>query len=154
MRSFQVFVDGEQLGTIREGEERRIPLLSGVHRLRLKVDWCNSPEVTFTAGPDNNPEYVCRASNVSPLDPIIRPRHYIEVAPADGFLVPQRPWTEDLGLRLAWGIPPIILLAVLAVALGVSALVYVLVGVGWMILVLATPMPRRKPKGAEYPPGL
>lgn len=147
LRAFQIFIDGQPQGTIKEDETSHISLTPGPHRLRLRVDWCRSPEVEFQVAAGEAVAYACRASYLSPLDALIRPRHYIELLPTTASLAPQRTAIEDLGLRvLLTVIPILIVIAVLAVV-GTGLLADELFGVPWFFLVMS--MPIRKKGGLK-----
>lgn len=49
LRAYKVLLDGEQVGRIKEGQEIEVPVSPGRHRLHLKIDWCWSNVVEFTA---------------------------------------------------------------------------------------------------------
>jgi len=42
MRSFEVLMDDNKIGEIKDGEEKEIKLPPGKHLLKLKIDWCYS----------------------------------------------------------------------------------------------------------------
>lgn len=42
LRAYRVFVDGDKVGTIRQGEDRFFPLKPGTHEVVLWIDWCRS----------------------------------------------------------------------------------------------------------------
>lgn len=48
-RAYTVVVDGKPVGHIRNGEIREFPITGGQHDLSLKVDWCRSNVIHFTA---------------------------------------------------------------------------------------------------------
>jgi hypothetical protein len=45
LRAYQILVDGETVGEIREGSELTIPVPPGLHAIQLRIDWCSSPEI-------------------------------------------------------------------------------------------------------------
>lgn len=45
LRKFQVFIDGEAVCSLRNGETRAFSVSGGRHTVRAGVDWCSSPEV-------------------------------------------------------------------------------------------------------------
>ena len=51
-RAYKVILDGAEIGEIRNGETRDYPISAGRHELRLKIDWCGSNVVEFTAEGD------------------------------------------------------------------------------------------------------
>lgn len=48
-RSYGVFVDGDCVLRIREGEKKQIAVTPGVHSLTVGVDWCHSQAFTINA---------------------------------------------------------------------------------------------------------
>jgi len=49
LRAYRVFVDGKEIGKVGNGETKTFPVNPGAHRLALKIDWCGSKAVEFTA---------------------------------------------------------------------------------------------------------
>jgi len=49
LRAYKIMFDGVVIGAIRNGETRTFPILSGLHSLSLKIDWCGSKPVKFAA---------------------------------------------------------------------------------------------------------
>ncbi|MGW0230875.1 hypothetical protein ACWDWO_21390 [Actinopolymorpha singaporensis] len=51
-RAYRILVDGVQVGRVRRGESTTVTLTPGTHHVRLRIDWCTSPEVSvdITAG--------------------------------------------------------------------------------------------------------
>lgn len=47
LRDFRIYVDGEKIGTIKDGETKDFVVSSGQHSIAAKIDWCSSPEVSF-----------------------------------------------------------------------------------------------------------
>ena len=41
-RAYEIVLDGEIVGTIRDGETWEFSIANGQHYLSLKVDWCGS----------------------------------------------------------------------------------------------------------------
>ena len=58
-RAYQIYVDGEQKGEIRRGASADFFVTEGTHRLRLKIDWCGSPEIEFSAAAEETVEFEC-----------------------------------------------------------------------------------------------
>ncbi len=44
VRSYRVFVDDLEIGTLKEQEELLVPVTPGSHYVHLKIDWCSSPQ--------------------------------------------------------------------------------------------------------------
>ncbi len=50
LRAYEVIVDGNTAGEIRNGGTKKFPISSGQHDLLLKIDWCGSKTIRFTTG--------------------------------------------------------------------------------------------------------
>jgi hypothetical protein len=48
MRDYKIFVDGQQVGTISNGQTKEFTILAGRHRVAARIDWCSSPDVSIT----------------------------------------------------------------------------------------------------------
>jgi len=60
MRNYQIIVDNELLGTLKGGETKEINVDPGKHSLKLTIDWCSSPELTFDIKEGETIEFNCR----------------------------------------------------------------------------------------------
>lgn len=47
MRDIGIYLDGEKIGTIGNGQTREFEIEPGEHQVRTKVDWCGSKTVNF-----------------------------------------------------------------------------------------------------------
>ena len=47
LRDFRIYIDGEKIGTIADGETKDFIIFSGQHSIVAKIDWCSSPEISF-----------------------------------------------------------------------------------------------------------
>lgn len=45
LRNYQIYIDGEMVGLIANGETKDFITTPGQHTLVAKVDWCSSPEI-------------------------------------------------------------------------------------------------------------
>jgi hypothetical protein len=61
-RKYRVLLDGVEVGRIANGEVQSIPVASGTHRLQLKIDWCSSNAVDFTAQVDQIAKFHCSSA--------------------------------------------------------------------------------------------
>lgn len=50
LRAYKVVLDGKVIGKIKNDETRDFRIPSGSHELSLKIDWCRSNTIGFTAG--------------------------------------------------------------------------------------------------------
>jgi hypothetical protein len=47
MRDYKIFIDGQQVGTIANGETKEFPSTVGQHIVTAKIDWCSSPDISI-----------------------------------------------------------------------------------------------------------
>lgn len=47
MRDYKIFIDGQQAGTIANGETKDFPTTVGHHIITAKIDWCGSPNISI-----------------------------------------------------------------------------------------------------------
>ena len=47
VRDYQVFIDNNKIGTIRNNETKNFTISPGNHNMVIKIDWCSSPIFTF-----------------------------------------------------------------------------------------------------------
>lgn len=144
LRTFKIFLDDAHVEGIRDGETKRLAIPSGSHRLQLRCDWCRSPELDLDFNESHQPAYVCRTSYLSPADPILRPRHYIDLVPEGQPLPSQRTLGEDFALRAGIGIPPAVVLIVILAILNSGPAIATGLGSAWIFLALLVPIPKRK----------
>lgn len=45
MRAFKIFIDGQEAGTIANGETKDFETKAGKHTVTAKIDWCSSPDI-------------------------------------------------------------------------------------------------------------
>ena len=53
-RKFKIFVDGENIDLIKNGEIKELDLKSGNHKVQFKIDWCGSSEVQIEIPEDKS----------------------------------------------------------------------------------------------------
>lgn len=58
-RRYDILVDGKPMGKIKHGERLELLVPPGQHELFLKIAWCTSPSITFTAQPGDVVEFFC-----------------------------------------------------------------------------------------------
>jgi hypothetical protein len=58
-RAYKIYVDGEQKGEIRRDSTEDFFVPEGAHRIQLKIDWCGSREIEFSAGAEETVEFDC-----------------------------------------------------------------------------------------------
>lgn len=47
MRDYNIFIDGQQVGTIANGESKDFPTTAGRHTVTAKIDWCSSQDIAI-----------------------------------------------------------------------------------------------------------
>jgi hypothetical protein len=65
LRSYEIILDGVQIGILKRGECKEIKVTPGEHEMSLHIDWCSSNSVSFTAR-DEDLKFEC-GNNVKGL---------------------------------------------------------------------------------------
>ena len=47
-RAFGIYIDGERVGTINDGETKEYEIGNGNHEIFAKIDWCRSPKIDLS----------------------------------------------------------------------------------------------------------
>lgn len=47
IREYKIYIDGQLIGKIGNGETKYFETTTGLHTLNVKTDWCSSPDITF-----------------------------------------------------------------------------------------------------------
>lgn len=47
-RQFGIYVDGQKIGTIANGEIKTFEIPDGTHSIKAKIDWCGSRQIDFS----------------------------------------------------------------------------------------------------------
>jgi len=50
MRDYKIFIDGQQVATIANGETKDFATTAGQHTVTAKIDWCSSPDISINIG--------------------------------------------------------------------------------------------------------
>lgn len=56
LRSYNIFVDGERIGSVANGQAEEFSVPAGEHKIIAKITWCSSPELSFNIG-ENEKKY-------------------------------------------------------------------------------------------------
>lgn len=64
LRAYQIVLDGEPVGTIRQGMSSSFEVQPGRHEIFLTIDWCSSRHVSVDLAPDARVHLICRGGNV------------------------------------------------------------------------------------------
>lgn len=67
-RTYRIYLDGRRVGKIRAGEELRLPISPGKHRLQLRIDWTASQKLEFEIGEDDGADFVCKPGWTTPWE--------------------------------------------------------------------------------------
>ena len=62
LREYIMVLDGAEIGRIRVGESFKMPISPGEHQIFLKIDWCRSNLLNFTAEEGIQVELECGSS--------------------------------------------------------------------------------------------
>ena len=65
-RDYRIVVDGRTVGRVANGAEVRVALTPGAHQVRMKIDWCRSPDLDVVVGEGEEIRLDC-GPNASPL---------------------------------------------------------------------------------------
>jgi hypothetical protein len=58
-RAYRIFIDGTEVGKVSHGSTWKLAVPPGHHRMRLKIDWCRSRDVSFDAQPGEITSFRC-----------------------------------------------------------------------------------------------
>ena len=47
IRDYKIFIDGQKVGTIANGETKDFPTTVGQHIITAKIDWCSSQDISL-----------------------------------------------------------------------------------------------------------
>lgn len=47
MRDYRLYIDGQKIGAIGNGETKDFEVTGGHHTVIAKIDWCSSPDLSF-----------------------------------------------------------------------------------------------------------
>ena len=63
LRSYQIVLDGERVGTIRQGMGHAFEVSAGHHEIILTIDWCSSQRLSLYLEPGEKVKLVCQGRN-------------------------------------------------------------------------------------------
>ncbi|MEO8002729.1 MAG: hypothetical protein ABI644_12715 [Arenimonas sp.] len=49
VRAYAVMLNGKKIGELKNGESKDFTIAAGSHSIQMKIDWCGSETVRFTA---------------------------------------------------------------------------------------------------------
>ena len=59
LRSYEIVIDGEVVATVRAGQTVTVPVVTGSHTLRVRIDWCGSEEIGFEVRAGEHIKFEC-----------------------------------------------------------------------------------------------
>lgn len=81
-----MLIDGQKVGSIRQGQRVAFAVQAGLHTVELRVDWCRSPVHNVSTGDGDTARLVCHPAGSSWTglwDTIFRRAQYIAVSAED-----------------------------------------------------------------------
>lgn len=57
LRPYRIYMDGKPLGKIANGKTMEFTVPAGTHTLQAKIDWCASPELSFSVWDGNTASF-------------------------------------------------------------------------------------------------
>lgn len=61
-RKYKVNVDGKEVCSLKNGEEKSLNLENGKHIIKVTIDWCSSNEIEFNYTQNQNLIFLCHSS--------------------------------------------------------------------------------------------
>jgi hypothetical protein len=58
VRNYRLFIDGQKVGTISNGQRKEFEIPPGRHSLVAKIDWCSSPELTIEINENDSKTFI------------------------------------------------------------------------------------------------
>ncbi len=59
LRAYEITLNDSLLGTVKAGETELFDINPGIYRIKLKIDWCSSEEITFEVSNDEIINFTC-----------------------------------------------------------------------------------------------
>jgi len=59
LRSYRVFLDDREIGTVSRHKEKEFHISPGKHIIQLKIDWCKSNQLEFEIERDQVINFIC-----------------------------------------------------------------------------------------------
>ncbi len=84
LRRYKVVVDGQMVGALAWDESKDFPIEPGPHKVRIKIDWTGSSELTFAANDGQIVEFECMPAGSAffgALRAFVAPHHYVDLRP-------------------------------------------------------------------------
>lgn len=65
LRAYRIEIDGDVVGSIKRHQTRTFDVPEGMHKVRMRIDWCGSPIVDVPVGPQGA-ELICSPNKYLP----------------------------------------------------------------------------------------
>jgi hypothetical protein len=75
-RSYEIILDGKNVGIIFNSQSISVPVDPGHHSLKMNIDWCGSEEIKFSIGSGEEITFECE-SGLSILKVLLIPYYLI-----------------------------------------------------------------------------
>jgi hypothetical protein len=62
LRAYRIILDGKKIGEIANGETKEFTISAGQHELSMKIDWCGSGCIQFSAADDDAQVFLAKAN--------------------------------------------------------------------------------------------
>ncbi len=66
LRAYRIYIDGQHVGDVRDGEAVEFPVASGLHEVVLRINWCGSPRLSVECAPGGVARLTC-SGHVNPF---------------------------------------------------------------------------------------
>jgi len=63
MRSIKILIDGKEMDSVNNGQSKSLALDPGEYKLKAKIDWCGSQELSFTLTEGESRNFTIRSVN-------------------------------------------------------------------------------------------
>lgn len=84
LRSYKIEIDGQIVGSIRRHETHTFDVSEGMHKVRMRIDWCGSQVVDVLVGPQGA-DLICSPNRYLPWFAIVflfMPGRWVWLRPA------------------------------------------------------------------------
>jgi hypothetical protein len=58
VRNYRLFIDGQKIGTLSNGQRKEFEVSPGRHSLVAKIDWCSSPELVIQINENDSKTFI------------------------------------------------------------------------------------------------
>ncbi|MFJ3224597.1 hypothetical protein ACIPJS_14760 [Streptomyces sp. NPDC086783] len=82
LRGYEVLIDGRKVGQVRRRQRARYDVTPGPHTVRMRIDWCSSPDVKITVAAGESVTLICEPNGSAArgtVQMLTSPRKYIRL---------------------------------------------------------------------------